>query len=277
MPATGGMYFKALGTARRKPGKNLQMPKMEVSVSAVHADTARLASYRKICGFDNTGELPITYPQVLAAPLHMWLMLRPEFPLPLMGLVHVRNSFNVRAPLPEDGIFNVRVSIGEGRRTHQGFEADFLTIFEDADGKPLYDALMTVLYRMKSSSIPKPPRPETPAASLAQYCSFDVPADAGRRYAAVSGDYNPIHMSALSAKAFGFPRAIAHGMWSLARTAALLESAQTMAAHSLDVQFRQPLFLPGKVSVKYQVQGDGLSFELLSRTSDKVHFSGTIV
>ena len=44
-----------------------------------------------------------------------------------------------------------------------------------------------------------------------------LPGDLGRRYAAVSGDRNPIHLYALTAKAFGFPRQIAHGMWSKAR------------------------------------------------------------
>ena len=47
--------------------------------------------------------------------------------------------------------------------------------------------------------------------------TWRIPDDAGRRYAKVSGDVNPIHLSGLTAKAFGFKRAIAHGMWVKAR------------------------------------------------------------
>ena len=96
------------------------------------------------------------------------------------------------------------------------------------------------------------------------------------RYAGASGDFNPIHLYALTAKAFGFPRAIAHGMWSLARAAALLESARGGRARTLSVQFRQPLLLPGKVALKFDASGKSGEFALLARNSDKVHFSGTL-
>jgi hypothetical protein len=44
----------------------------------------------------------------------------------------------------------------------------------------------------------------------------------GRRYGAVSGDRNPIHLYPVTAKAFGFPTNIAHGMWTKARSLAAL-------------------------------------------------------
>jgi len=75
------------------PGTHATLEPQNVFVH-VQADRARLAAYREICGFEVAPELmPITFPQVQAAPLHMWLMLRPEFPVPLMGLVHIRNRF----------------------------------------------------------------------------------------------------------------------------------------------------------------------------------------
>ena len=58
---------------------------------------------------------------------------------------------------------------------------------------------------------------------LMEVTRWKAPADIGRQYAKVSGDYNPIHLSAVSAKLFGFPTAIAHGLWNKARTLAALE------------------------------------------------------
>lgn len=276
MPGAAGLYAKALGTARRKPGKNIRLPQLAVQVSAVQVGPARLAAYREICGFEPGDNLPITFPQVQAAPLHMWLMLRPEFPIPLMGIVHVRNTFEMLGAMPADAAYDVRAALVEGRRTHQGFEFDIQTEYRNAEGELVYRSLMTPLYRLKSDSQPKPIKPRAPAPQLAEYRSFDVPGDIGRRYAPIGGDYNPIHLYALTAKAFGFPRAIAHGMWSLARAAALVENARGVHARSLSVQFRQPLLLPAKVALKFGKSDAGSEFALLSRTSDKVHFNGTM-
>jgi len=98
----------------------------------------------------------------------------------------------------------------------------------------------------------------------------------GRRYAAAGKDYNPIHLTALSAKMFGFKRAIAHGMWSLAHCAALLQEAGAPEPNELLVQFKQPLFLPGKVAMKFQKNGDSYDFALIARNADKTHLSGSL-
>lgn len=276
MPGAAGLYARALGTARRKPGKTVRLPQLSVQVAAVQAVPARLAAYREICGFEAGEMLPITFPQVQAAPLHMWLMLRPEFPLPLMGIVHVRNHFELLRPMAADAAYEVRAVLADGRQTHQGFEFDIVTEYRDTDGALVYRSLMTPLYRMKSDAHPKPAKPRPPAPQLAEYRSFDVPGDIGRRYAPIGGDFNPIHLYALTARAFGFPRAIAHGMWSLARAAALVESARGAPARTLSVQFRQPLLLPAKVALKIGAGESGSEFALLSRSSDKVHFTGTM-
>lgn len=277
MPGAAGLYARALGTLSRKPGKDLRLPPLDVSLPAVQPDAVRLRAYRLICGFEDHGHLPLTFPQVQAAPLHLWLMLRPEFPLPLMGLVHLRNRFELLQPMAADTAYDLRVSLIDGRRTHQGYEFDILTEYRDVQGELVYRALMTPLYRLKSGDAPRPPRAAPPPSSLAEYLSFDVPGDIGRRYAPVGGDFNPIHLHAVSARLFGFPRAIAHGMWAVARACALIEGVRQRPASRLDVQFRQPLLLPGKVALRYRGADAATEFALLSRTSDKIHFSGSVV
>lgn len=276
MPGALGLYAKALATLGRKPGKNIRIPPLAVRIAAVQADAQRLAAYRAICGFEDDGLLPITFPQVQASALHLWLMLQPEFPMPLMGIVHLRNRFECLRPMPADRTFDVDASIVEGRRTHQGYEFDLLTEYRDVQGEIVYRARMTPLYRMRVEGLPKPPKPAAAPATLADYLSFDAPADIGRRYAPIAGDFNPIHLHALSAKAFGFPRAIAHGMWAVARAAAAIERVRHRPARDLAVQFRQPLLLPGKVALRYRAAAQQTDFALLSRTADKVHFTGAL-
>lgn len=274
IPAPLPLYLKAAASGRRKPAPDVSIPPLETGLASLRADAKLLAAYNAVCGFTPGETLPITYPQVMATPLHMHLMNQPGFPLPLLGLVHLRNHIRQTRPLRADEDYRVRVATGESRQGRAGLEFDLLTEFFSGEER-VYEATTTVLYRnvKPSGNKPKPPAPE---ANLAEYRSFDAPADIGRRYARIGKDYNPIHLYAFTAKMLGFPRAIAHGMWSLARCAALLESELGAPARELSVQFKQPLLLPGKVAVRYRSEGDSLAFSLLSRSADKVHLSGSL-
>ena len=100
-----------------------------------------------------------------------------------------------------------------------------------------------------------------------------MPGDIGRRYGAVSGDRNPIHLHGWSAKLFGMPRPIAHGMWLKARCLAELESTLP-DAFRVDVRFKLPLFLPAQVA--FGVRDDGRGFEVRDASSGKPHLSGAL-
>ena len=97
--------------------------------------------------------------------------------------------------------------------------------------------------------------------------------DLGRRYAAVSGDHNPIHLYALTAKAFGFPRQIAHGMWSKARCLAALEGRLPDAV-TVEVAFKKPILLPGTVAFGSPARGRRLRFSLTRPKDGAPHLVG---
>ena len=159
----------------------------------------------------------------LEKQLRNWIDGRRRFPLPMLGMVHVRNSIRQTRPLRADETYSVTARITESRRVRAGLEFDIVTEFS-LDEAVLYTSVMTTIFRIsegKGGRGGARPRAEAQAdQQLTEYRSFDVPADMGRRYAAAGKDYNPIHLTALSAKLFGFKRAIAHGMWSLAHCAA---------------------------------------------------------
>lgn len=273
MPSPLGLYTKAARSARRKPKGKPVIPALAVGMRAAKADMQHLAAYRKICGFAESASLPIIYPQIMAQPLVMHLMTQPSFPLPLLGLVHLRNHIEQIRSLGVDEHFDIHVTTGDSRDVKQGLEFDIVNEFRVGD-EVIVRALMTVLFRVPG---PKSKSTTPPAnTQLAEYRSFDAPADIGRRYAKVSGDYNPIHLYATTAKLFGFPRAIAHGLWSMARCCALLQAELSHEPKALSVSFKQPLLLPGKVGLKFLRQGDALEYALLSRSSDKVHLTGTL-
>lgn len=108
------------------------------------------------------------------------------------------------------------------------------------------------------------------------HVQWSIPGDIGRRYGAISGDRNPIHLYDFTAKLFGFPRAIAHGMWSKARCLAALEGRLPDAC-TVDVQFKLPVLLPARVAFNSDPQPNGqLTFALQDLKNGKPHLAGSV-
>ncbi len=101
-----------------------------------------------------------------------------------------------------------------------------------------------------------------------------MPADTGRRYAAVSGDRNPIHLHALTARPFGFRTAIVHGMWVKARTLASLEG-RLPDAYTVVVAFKRPVPLPSRIAISSGRSTDGWLLDVRSPKGTP-HLSGSI-
>lgn len=272
-PSMLPMFAKALLRARVKPGKNPRLPAIGARLSDVMLDPAHLAAYRKVCGFQSTGTLPLTYPHMHAHPLFMTLLLDASFPFPAMGLVHVANRITQYRPIAEREQLDVECRFGNLEKKDAGFEFSILTTVSTG-GEQVWESESTMLYRTgKSSGKKTPPPPAEPATDVAEW---KVPDDIGRRYGAVSGDRNPIHLYPFTARLLGFKRQIAHGMWSKARCLAGLEGRLPKGPFTVDVQFKLPMFIPAKVKFEQKAQGDTIQFRLLAQDGVKPHLSGSI-
>lgn len=277
-PALLPLYGKAL---LPKSGKNapeeVQIPRLEASLLGVRTDSPVLHDYLKVCGFPPGTRLPITWPHILAFPLHLKLLTEPAFPLPLLGLVHLRNTITRHRPLCAGENLDLLVIVDNQQRTDRGLEFDLITEAR-ASGRLVWEEVSTNLFRLtngqaRNSSKPKPELETFPFSE-----AIEAPESLGRQYAKVSGDRNPIHIHALSARAFGFPRAIAHGMWSKARALAVLESQKGWRDGPVraSCQFKKPLLLPSRAMLNWQAGNDGWNFQLLNAKGDAPHLTGRI-
>ncbi|EGD82941.1 hypothetical protein PTSG_03574 [Salpingoeca rosetta] len=142
-----------------------------------------------------------------------------------------------------------------------------LTGFKDATlAKPGMAALP---YMHVSSRKPKAPKERAEIAGE-QTNTWTLPHNIGWQYARCSGDYNPIHIHPLTAKLFGQPTCIAHGMYTLARAVAGVTTATTSSSSSssssssgsgLDLRYpiqaanewKLPLRIPSKAALKFHV------------------------
>jgi acyl dehydratase len=294
-PGTTAAYARAaLGLVPGFTPRGGTLPDVELRQRGVAADLAHLAAYDRVCGFRLSGTLPATYPHVLAFPLAMRLMTAPDFPLPLIGLVHVTNRITVARPIPAGAALDLAVRAVDLRDHPRGRRFDVVATAA-VDGTEVWRGVSTYLRRgphtpasgspgspepvdpAGSSGLPGPPGPVDLAGSpgaggVGGGSLWRVLARVGTDYAAVSGDRNPIHTSRLGARLFGFPKPIAHGMWAKAHALAALEG-RLPDAFTVDVAFKKPLLLPGRATFTAVPAGGGWSFALTSR---QPHLTGTV-
>ena len=267
-PSLADLYIKA-ATRRKITGTTLPDAGLR---SEVDVDPGRLAAYRKVCGFADNALLPPTYPHVLAFALQMQLLTAKEFPFPLLGLIHLSNRIRVLRPM--GGVSRVRVSVRvQNLQPHaKGATFDLVTTLDDQLGA-LWEAESRMLCRGVKLEGEAAEHVLAPLLPMTQVAQWKAPADIGRQYAKVSGDYNPIHLSAVSAKLFGFPTAIAHGLWNKARTLAALADHLPTANVDIAVQSQKPVRLPSEVTLIASAAGSSGDFQLMG-AGDLEHMVG---
>ncbi|MEU1485989.1 MaoC/PaaZ C-terminal domain-containing protein [Streptomyces sp. NPDC005752] len=236
-----------------------------------------LAAYSRVCGFAESGPLPLTYPHVLGFPAAMRLMTAHDFPLPVLGLVHTWIEITGHRALHPTDELELTVYAAGLSPHRRGTEVTVVTEARLA-GELVWESRSGYLSRHPTGAATTPPAtpPAPPAAppELPAVAEWRLPAGLGRRYGAASGDRNPIHLHPVTARLFGFPRHIAHGMWTVARC--LAEAGGGNAAdepgriRSVRADFRAPVPLPSTVTYA----ADGVAFQV--RGGSRVHLTGRV-
>ena len=275
-PSLAALYLRVLLSSRKRPGAIEALPEVTYARPHVVLDSTHIANYSRICGFDKAHGVPITYPQLLAFPLLMAFFSSPDCPWPALGTVHLANRIEQRKKLSPGDALRVEVSTGELSAHERGqvFTLEIKILREDTIVWEATQSLLRVGVKNPAGpAFAGEPNTETP---LSHQADFSVPGDIGRRYGRVSGDLNPIHLSAISAELFGFRRAIAHGMWTKARALAAMMPSEAVARAKVAVEFKTPLYLPARASLWTNRNTQGAWFEVRNGKGDKPHLRGHI-
>jgi hypothetical protein len=253
-----------------------QIPDLTFGLSDVAVDQERLEAYERVCGFATGGPLPASYPHILAFPLHLALMSDGRFPVPALGLLHIANRIVQHRPLSASERLSLRVWATALESHPRGRKFSIRTEARSA-GELVWEEVSTILRREQQSTpeVPSPPSASLPHAELGAATQWRLGADLGRRYARVSGDLNPIHLHPLSARLFGFPASIAHGMWTKARCLAAPGPARPRA-FSVEVEFRKPIRLPATVSFAQADDAGATRFAVCDAARATPHLDGVL-
>jgi len=280
-PSTAPLMLKAVlpaipvigGLPGIKHGSST-VPDLVLERREVGTDPKHLATYNEVCEFGRGDTLPATYPHMAAFALHMTLMTDTAFPFAPVGLVHLRNRITQHRPIGVDETFDISVTAADLRPHPKGRLIDLLTS-ASIGGDVVWEEVTTLFSRGRGSGDETSPAPLAGVEAPDGVVHWKLPSDLGRRYGAVSGDRNPIHLYPITAKAFGFPRNIAHGMWTKARALGALQN-KLDDAFTIDVEFKKPIFLPSTVVFGHRSDGDAITLGVTSARKPSTHLVGRI-
>jgi acyl dehydratase len=283
-PSLGSLYVKAAlasipGAGRlplaSAPQRGDSLPAVRLELSGITPDADHVEAYREVCRFPAREALPATYPHLLAFPLHLMMMTDPGFPFAAMGAVHISNRIVQRRQIGLGVELDLAVWVDDLRAHRRGRT---VTVVSEVNvgGQMAWRDETVLLSRGRADESAAPgdvhnDLPDEPPTGPGQW---SLPGALGRRYAAVSGDRNPIHLYDVTAKAFGFRRHIAHGMWTKARCLAELDN-RLPEAYAVEVAFRKPIELPGRVTFGARQRDDHLDFGVQGG-SGRAHLLGRV-
>ncbi|MEG2567223.1 MAG: MaoC/PaaZ C-terminal domain-containing protein [Acinetobacter sp.] len=260
------------GLIFKKPKGEKVLPQVEYVVDSFKVDQKHLKAYNEVCGFKNNGYIPAIYLTVLSQSLQMHMMTSEAFPFPILGLVHIRNQVKQYRKVGVNETLTLSCKFGELQPHDKGVQFDFITTVKVA-GEVVVEGLTTYLSRQKTNAKAAAKPAESQAPEYILNNEWNISENTGRRYAMTSGDFNLIHIHAVTAKAFGFKQAIAHGMWSKAKALANLSLPD---AYEADVWFKLPMYLPSKVEFLTAQAANDTDFLIRSSKNQKPHVTGHI-
>ncbi|GGH92107.1 MaoC family dehydratase [Arthrobacter liuii] len=289
MPSLSKLYVNAAAQAARRrllgTHDSAVLPEVSHEARGVTVGVENLTAYQHLIGETASDVLPAGFIHAVVFPLAMSVMNRDDFPLPLLGMIHLRNSVEHRSPLVFTAVLDMAARVENLRGHRAGTQVDVVAEVRLAGASDVrWRGVST--YLAKGVFLPGIDKP-TAVAGKADFTAPDPTAlwqlgvDTGRAYAAVSGDFNPIHLSVLSAKALGMRRSIAHGMYLASRALADVGPARG-DSFAWDVEFEAPVFLPSRVALEIGTEQSCSGAWKHSRyvawnpRSGRRHFSGTV-
>lgn len=191
----------------------------------------------------------LLYPHVFGFPLQMALLTRRAFPLPIWGVLQIRNHMLLHRPFSEHEMLNLETGVAGQRILAKGIEVDLHSTLS-ALGECVWEGLTTFYYRghygpeQMASPLAKPLSGGWPETSR-----WRMPGGVGWRFARLTGDYNGIHWQNWYARRLGFKASLNHPQLVIGQCLARLP-VPASSCQRLDVWLKGPVYYDTDVRLR---------------------------
>ena len=283
-PKNGPAMFRALVLPRKGFNTAVGLPVIKATWTGAQADQKALNDYLDTLNLGKSPNLPILYPHVMAGSMHMNMLSHKTFPIRLLGSVHLKNRITQYKAIPVNAVMDLHSEIASYRLVEKGLEFDFTTV-ATINGEKVWDEVSTYFQAGRFGGKTNPSEEKSfeldSLKDPEKTGSWNVPNNRGKKYAKITGDYNPIHMSPLAAKLFGFKRDIAHGFGVLAEaieySTAIQQAGGVEKTLQVDVVFKGPVYLNSDVYLRQNIQQNANRFDVYCGENPKPSICGEVV
>ncbi|QJR82090.1 hypothetical protein CA267_015700 [Alteromonas pelagimontana] len=258
----------------------------KVYVEHLSPDPEHYQAYCENVGWNVKHQPHPCYLQTRATNLQMQCLADKGSPFPLLGLIHRTNEIIQQTQVDVSKPAKLTARFHDVQAHVKGWEIG-IKVTAEQQGQDVYQAIGRYLIRINAPHVERkvdssfPPKAQW--EQFNEVTDIDVPEGIGRRYAKLSGDYNPIHLSRFSARPFGFDKTIAHGMWTLAKCVSEIEKHVRRKENAADpisqiyCEFKRPVFLPALTHLLMDnPEQHTATFALVGNEKTAPHILGTV-
>jgi len=217
------------------------LPRLEARWHGLRASPRERRDFAASCGLPPGEGLPLLLLHTLALRLQMALLTQPAFPLAIWRVLQIRNRLARHREFSPDAMLDLKAEVAASRVLEKGLEVD-LRCGATERGDLVWEATNT-FYVRGSFGAPVAPAlfAAAPAVDGDEVSRWRVARGGGLRFAALSGDYNGIHLSDRYARLLGFPCAFAHPQRVIGQCLAHLGGTMPRGALRLDAWLKGPV------------------------------------
>lgn len=251
------VLYQALFLPRKGVKANQGFPEIEGKLNKIKIDHENLKKYCELCEIPESDFLPILYPHVLAGVVHLHVLTHPQFPIKLMGAIHKYNIVNMHRQIKKNETLDIHAKLASPRYYSKGVEFDLITeVYSNSE--LVWSEISTYFVRKSFGAIKDAEDIPflTPVDCNDAVASWQLSILAGKKYAMICKDFNPIHISSPLAKLFGFKRDLVHGMCSAAQCLAKIDNIQKNGA-SIKIYFKGPSYMGSTLKLMRSSQVSG--------------------
>lgn len=276
-PSLTPALFRAIFVPRKGFKARDGLPQIKADWLKAKIDILNLSNYLDCCNLEDDGYLPLLYPHVIASRIHLNMLTHRSFPIKLLGSVHLRNHIIQHRKITTNETLSIACQITDYRIVEKGLEFDFTSLFTVGIER-VWESISTYYVRGKFGQVGE----ESPLTQLdkledaTEIAKWHVASNLGKRYAKITGDYNPIHISGVLAKLFGFKKDLIHGFCALATAIGKLPTFSSNSPIRLDVAFKGPVYLDESVVLQNKEVNQSHRFDVYCGDNDRPSISGLL-